>query len=432
TGVKVPGADGDAGRFLQRYEFLTSKDMRDKWIGWRNARILDYHLRIRDRIRGDARPELFFGICGDFRCDPCYDQPASITRRALECGVDLAKLKSVDGLAMIANGRYGFRNLGVDDQKIYDDFLDPENVGAGMGVVRAFAAYMVYHELATFWPAEKLGIVVGKDPIPYYCSAAIASGRDSLEKFAVVLAEQDSAFLRDGGNTDIYGDPEIWNPWFAEFRALPAVPFDAVPSARDPVAVWQKRVQGSGSRAQGADAKPEPRNPNTDAFFFYAVNREQFPVRIEIKLAGATQVVRLGTGEKLALKDGVLALDLAPYELRSFRTEAGASIASTSTIVPPERVSYVKNRIAFAQHLAAALAGARQGDASAADRDGFAPPGTPSPRDGCGGPGLRFRWLPLCACTRTSHGCRKVRSSPSSPACCRNAPARDIGYPSAR
>ncbi len=367
SGTKVPGADDDPGRFLKRYEFLVSKDMLDKWISWRNHRILDYHLRIRDRIRG-SRPDIFFGIFGDFRCDPCYDQPSSVSRRALECGVDLEKLKSVDGLAMIPGARYGFRNLGVQDQRIYDDFLDPENVGAGMGVNRSFAAYMYYQELATFWPAEKLGVAVGKEPVPYYCSAALASGRNSLEKFAVVLAEQDSSFLRDGGNTDIYGDPEIWNPWFAEFCALPALPFERVESARDPVAVWQKMLSGSSFQVPG---KTEARNIAPDAFYFYAVNREQYPVRIEITLAGTDEVFRLGTGEKIRLTGAVLPLDLEPYELRSFRTSASASVVTTKTIVPEDKISYVRNRIAFAQDVANMISGPRKDDFSAADRGAF-------------------------------------------------------------
>lgn len=357
TGIAVPGDDGDPERFLQRYGFLTGPAMRETWITWRCAGILDYHLRLRDRIRGTTRPDLWFGVAGDFRCDRCYQQPASIAIRARECGFDLAGMRKAGGLVVIANGRYGFRNLGVGAQRSYDDFLDPENVGIGMTGVRAFAAYMNYHELATFWPAGKLGVVLPKGKNPYYyCSAAIASGRNSLEKFAIVLAEQDSSFLRDGGNTDVYGDPEVWNPWFAEFRSLPALPFQAVEMARDPVAVWTRTL---------ADEVPGM----APGFYFYAVNREQYPLRCDLRLSGADSALRLGTGERIS--GTTLILDLAPYELRSFRAGPGATLDSVTITVPPAVVTTVRNRLAFAQGLETALAGSRRADVSEAVRTAF-------------------------------------------------------------
>ena len=55
-------------------------------------------------------------------------------------------------------------------------------------------------------PYDKLGV---KAKNYYYCSAVDAGGRNSLEKFAVVLADQDSSFLRDGGNSYVEGDPAV-------------------------------------------------------------------------------------------------------------------------------------------------------------------------------------------------------------------------------
>ncbi|XHR27135.1 MAG: hypothetical protein ACFUZC_14400 [Chthoniobacteraceae bacterium] len=342
TGLKVPGQEGSPQRFIQRYEFLTSSAVKDQWVKWRCDGILDYHKRLRDRIRGN-RHDLFFGVVGDFRCDPVFDLPGSVAERALGCGVDIERLKTEDGLAVIPYARYGFRSNGVKEQGIYDDFLDPENVDAGIGAIRGFSAYMNYQELASNWPAEKLGVNIAPRKGPYYCSAALASGRNSLEKFAVVLAEQDTAFLRDGGNTDIYGDPEIWNPWFAEYRALPALPFRAFDAALDPVAVWSREIR----KTDGFDP----------GLYFYAVNREQYPVRIDLTLQGGGKITRLGTGEAVAPRAGVLSLELQPYELRSFRTGLGAKIIEAHTTVPPEKIAAVRKRLAFAQDIAGSIAG---------------------------------------------------------------------------
>lgn len=336
TGLKVPGKDGDPQRFIQRFEFLTSKENRDKWLSWRSRRIFDYHKKLRDRIRGD-REDLYFGLAGDFRCDICYQIPDTLAERALDCGVDLERLHGEEGMAFIPYARYGRRNIGLKAQQDYDDFLDPQNVEAGMGVMRGFSAYMVYNELAQSWPAEKFGIAVPPRQAPYYCSAAVAAGRNSLEKFAVVLASQDSALLRDGGNTDICGDPALWNPWFAEYRALPALPFERLESARDPVAVWRREVAGVKGFEPG--------------LYFYAVNREQYPVHIDIALEGSAEVTALGNGKPMLTPDGKLALDLQPYELRAFRAKPGARIVEATTIMPPERVESAKSQLAFGQDI---------------------------------------------------------------------------------
>jgi len=333
SGVKVPGAPGDPQRFIQRFDFLTSKAMKDQWVAWRCGRILDYHRQLRDRIRRDRR-DLFFGIAGDFTCDPAYQEPDNLASRALECGVAAAKLKTEDGLALIPCGRYGSRNLGLIAQKAYDDFVDPVHVGAGMGVVRAFANYFTYQEFGRNNPWRSLGMT--EDDKAYYCAACPASGRNCLEKYAVVLARQDTAFTRDGGDNDPFGDPAALAPWFAEFEALPALPFDPVAQAQDPVAVWSKNLAEAYK-----DFQP--------GFYFYAVNREQYPVRTTLVLKDAGKLLSLGAGEKVEAKDGVLALDLQPYELRAFRADEGAEIVTATTAVPAAAVEAAKRRLAFAQ-----------------------------------------------------------------------------------
>jgi hypothetical protein len=351
TGLKVPGRDGDPNRFAQRFDFLNSPAVKDRWVKWRCDGILDYHKRLRDRIQGD-RHELFFAVAGDFRCDKSYENPYSFDERALDCGIDLERYKKEDGLAIFPRAQYGFRSIRISDQTLYDGFLDPETVDAGMGTVRGFCASMLYQELGRIWPAEKLGVNVPPRKVPlYYCSAAIAAGRNSLEKFAVVLAEQDSSYLWDGGNSDIAGDPEIWNPWFAEYKALPALRFTALDSARDPVAVWFRPVDGADGFEPG--------------FYFYAVNREQYPVRIDIALKAPANLVRLGNGEKLSVQNGILSLELQPYELRAYRAPSGERIVSATTVIPEDKLQAVRNRLAFAQDIAADLA--KPPDRSAVD-----------------------------------------------------------------
>lgn len=329
-------AIGDPQRFIQRYAFLSSPEHRQQWINWRNARILDYHTRIRDRIRGE-RKDLLFAIAGGFKADPLYRQADTMQEAAIGAGVDIDQRRAIDGLPIIPIGSYGTRYTTAVEQARYGQFFDEENVHAGMGSPRMFSAYMVYQELARYWPAAALGVKVSAgQKVPYYCSAVLAAGRHSLEKFAVVLAEQDTAILRDGGNTDIFGDPETYNPWLNEFKAIPAVPFEPFDEANDPVAVWHRQI-GGGATGGG--------------YYFYAVNREPYPVTIRLALKGATSITRLGTAEHIDLHDGALTLALQPYELRSFFAPTGATLVGATTTVPEDRIQFVRDRIAFAQDL---------------------------------------------------------------------------------
>ncbi|MFZ2657791.1 MAG: hypothetical protein WAX69_22850 [Victivallales bacterium] len=364
TGVKVPVSNDDPDRFVKRFDFLVSKDVKGKWMKWRSDKTMDYHLRIRDRIQ-DGRKDVNFIIAGDGDCDPCFKIPDGKKSRFYEMGIDLDRLKKTDGIAVMAVSRYGSRNTTSSEQAIYDGFFDPDNVASGFGKVRSFAAYMTYHELATYWPCDKLGVKgVKKGDMPYYCSAVLAAGRNSLEKFAVVLAEQDSAILRDGGNSDMFGDPGLWNEWFSEFESIPAVPFESVESARDPVAVWH-----SGKSDQlpvdGGQQNTNNQSLITNNYFFYAVNRERFPVEVKITLTGADSVTSTVNGKKTSLEKGCLNLTLQPYALRSFKTGKDAKIAEAKATVPEENMKALHERLAFSQQIAESITcGIRRNDVS--------------------------------------------------------------------
>jgi hypothetical protein len=359
TGIQVPGAADDPERFNVRYKFLTTPGMREKWEAWRCARVMDYHQRLRDRLRGKDRPDLFFGVVGDGNCDTSYLVPDNLAERWRGIGIDLKALAGMPGVAVMPVGRYGFRNTSVGDQATYDEFFNPDNVAVGFGHLRGFAAYMLYHEWYGGGPLPKLGVIL-KSKTYCYCTQVDGAGRHTLEKYAAVLAEQDSAFLRDGGNSYIFGDPEIWRPWFAEYQALPAKPFTRLEAARDPVAVWylkpgdQSSVisnQLNSSQGSSETTLTDHRSPITDHFLFYAVNRERLPVTITLTLADAGEVRSLTSGAVQRMEQGALRLELAPYELRAFRCAAGAQIATAKTDVPAELTEFVKRRLAFAQEL---------------------------------------------------------------------------------
>ena len=312
TGVKVP-----AGTATDHFHFLTSPGVRDRWIRWRCNRIGDYHRRILEALRGGTRKDLFFGMAGQFDQENLYAREETLVERALGCGVDAEKYRGSDGFSIIPISRYGSRTPSAGDRRIYDEFFRTDSTEGGMCTPRAFASYMTYMELGTGWPAAQLGFDLkekGGKP-PYHCSGVIAAGRAGLEKFAVVLAEQDTAYFREGGNSDCLGSPDVFGPWFAEFERIPAVKFDRVEGLNDPVAVWQRTVDGR--------------------LWYYAVNKESFASEATVRFSD-------GTSRSFVLE---------PWGLKAFDEEAGRTVASASSTYPePERLK-VRKLLAYAQSL---------------------------------------------------------------------------------
>tara|TARA_Y100001933_G_scaffold265281_1_gene339825 strand:- start:121887 stop:126065 length:4179 start_codon:yes stop_codon:yes gene_type:complete len=340
TGIKVPAEIKDPDRFARRFEFLTASGMRARWINWRCDRLLTYHKRFRDALAGD-RDDIVFGFSGDFRTDSIYDLPKDIKTRALEAGVDLDARKNEPGLVVMPGGRYGSRSIAMRYHKAYDGFISRENVEAGKGAIRGFASYMNYLEQSTEWPARLLGVKMkDKEKPPYFCSAALAAGRHSLEKYAVVLAEQDTTFFRDGGNTDMFGSPQYYKPWFDTYRTIPAIAFEQVDTSLDQIAIWHGTVD-----------KQKATDTLKAGLYFYAVNRSADEVSVVLDIESQNALINLGSQQAVKIDKNKLVLKLQPYGLQSFYASSDTEIVAVTEHVPDENVTYARERLAFAQKL---------------------------------------------------------------------------------
>lgn len=315
TGIAVPKGDAAA-----RFRFLASPEaapsVREAWVRWRCDRISAYHARILDALRGGGkRPDVFFGFVGGFDQENLYRREATFAERALGSGVDTSRAK--DGIAIVPNARYGTRTPNAESRAIYDGFFDAESIAAGMGSPRAFAAYMNYMELGRGWPAKGLGFDLSKlgGAPKYHCSGVIAAGRMGLERYAVVLAEQDTAYFREGGNADCFGDPGVFGPWFAEFERIPAVPFERVAGVGDPVAVWHRETGGK--------------------YWWYAVNRERFATTATVRRAD-------GTSETVALD---------AFGLKAFCEDVvpARRLVGAESVYPEDERAKVRALLAYAQ-----------------------------------------------------------------------------------
>jgi hypothetical protein len=305
---------------FKRAKFIENEH-RDEWIQWRCKKITELHARISDRVR-QARPDL-----------TVYVDNFDI---GIEGGVDEKQLAALDGVVMI-NSRhtYGRRLPGDGDQAQRDHLTDPEvlhSMYSPTGAVAFMAGSGYFEATAQVVPPALLGYPASTKQWSWISGVCNPSGRFCLERYALYLAECDANFLGDGGNAYTVNQP-LLREFMAEYRNLPNRRFTPRADSRDPVAVWESK--------------------DNDAFYFYAVNREQFPIGVEIQL-NAASVVQLGNNKEYKIEHGVLKLELSSCQLLAFRAPANAAISWVTLSVPTEARDRAEKLVAWLDGVATA------------------------------------------------------------------------------
>ncbi|MBI3920731.1 MAG: hypothetical protein HY318_04870, partial [Armatimonadetes bacterium] len=230
----------------------------------------------------------------------------------------------------------------VADQAGHDALFDNDYKSLGMVGERGCGLYSTYFEVN-----ENLDWkVFGTDKPHTNFDACIPSARNELEIYAAQLADMDCATIINGGNGYIWGEPLYLREFLAEYKALPDLPFTPLPQGRDPVAVWYRQC--------------------ADGFYFYAVNRERYPVTATLTVKGAKSVVSAASGNAAPMAAGRFTLKFEPYQLRAFKAVpgSGGSVALTgcSVQVPGAEKTLVKEQLDFCQKLGEDLVARRAGE----------------------------------------------------------------------
>jgi hypothetical protein len=137
-----------------------------------------------------------------------------------------------------------------------------------------------------------------------------------MEPYAHAVAELDACRITRGGLFLDKAHTDALRSFARAYRALPRQKFATVGASTDPAAL---RTILHDSRR-----------------YFYAVNREYYPVDTELAFSRDPKTVRdLATGDVVSAARK-WRLTLGPYELRSFTIEAGIEITGFTVAVPAE------------------------------------------------------------------------------------------------
>lgn len=338
TGSSVPLGDADdPKRFAIRHAWLTGPG-RQAWVEWRCRKIANLIRRIRDRVRL-ARPDLKLyinafvdseGLAPDFSSAG----GPTMASRLREGGIDPTLLNAIDGVVLLnAANRYGRREADALRRGYRDTLIDPSalSVLRRKGEGGEFLTTQNYLEATdAIIPPDRLGFP-SNTKRTWAGIVANPSGRLALERYAIQLAETDAVTLGDGGNGYSFGPP-IVREFMANFRRLPARRFDDHPTAVDPVTVRGLADRGS--------------------YYFYAVNRERYPVSVDLRLAKSATVTRLADDKAVTMEGGRLRLNLRPYELIALKANAATRIEAVRIDLPEVEKRRIARQIAAVEKLA--------------------------------------------------------------------------------
>ncbi|MBN1863994.1 MAG: family 10 glycosylhydrolase [Victivallales bacterium] len=349
TGIKIPVDKDTPERFKRRYEYLMSENY-DEWVDWRCRKIADYHKRLAN-ILTDARPDIKFHL---FLCDANFGGDATSEDYETKGWAGVLKETGIDPSLYSASPSvriYGSRsypdggNRGDDkplkvaesrDQTNSTEQIKVSERSIGDGTVAAL--YFGTNHEGTYMTFEKLGYssneiaqAVSSDGKTIFPDATVnPAGIHYLERFANAMADGNIVWLSDGNHGYELGQPMYLRKFLPEYRALPDIGMKALGNT-DPVALWHGKENGK--------------------TYFYVVNRTYYPVEAEVSFAGAPQIKRITTDEKIITENNALKIKLDPYQMISYHDDSGVIPKSINVKVPEKEKDALKKLIENAENL---------------------------------------------------------------------------------
>jgi hypothetical protein len=368
TGIAVPVEGNVADRFSRRYEFLTYV-CRPAWVAWRCRKIRELFGRIRDTVVA-ARPDLRVtitiwdetvipGVLGRVGASHQLRARPSNVELYREAGLDVNLFRDEPGIEVdlaLGNSRdrggHGSNPTGGVNRPLAEatmyrdfDFLDRETLGAAAAQARPGA--FIFNCWVEAWgkhvwflpdpddpnvdglavmdgaPADGILRVNSEYPEDGFwwdsqlrITPGFPAGPHFMEPYAHAVAELDALRITRGGLFLDKAHGEEIRRFAQAYRSLPREKFATVGATTDPVAV--RTLAHDGRR------------------YFYLVNREYYPIEIELRFSRAAKEMRdLATGETIPASQ-TWRIALGPYELRSFAMTPHIEVTDFVATAPPD------------------------------------------------------------------------------------------------
>ena len=297
---QMPDFNG-ADRFMKRFEYLAKAENEATWLEWNIAKVAGHLKRMR-ALLDKHKPALKLVVSGGVKTHPSFAKIPGV---------------SVDPMRKPTHFRWSLQHaekITDIDEKLYDLNRPEDCLGAGTGVTQV-SAFHSYGETFT------------DSPHPGYASYfqnidLKPPGRHALKDPVFSIAKYDMLRWTFGGQPlAAMGREDEIREFARAYCALPALPFQDVPGATDPVTV------------RYLDTK--------NGCYVYCANLLHADCSVAID--GAELLEDLSDGAQI--QAGTVALE--PYQLRSFLvTKGGRAIASAKASVPEGVVTFYRDEVA--------------------------------------------------------------------------------------
>ncbi|OGV67320.1 MAG: hypothetical protein A3K19_01990 [Lentisphaerae bacterium RIFOXYB12_FULL_65_16] len=326
TGVRIPVDPKDRDRFTKSARWLLDNAKED-WIAWRCRKIHDYYKDLAAVLRA-KRPDLTLGVSMyvypvNYGQSPRPVDYLTSQRNALdwyrEQGIDSALYRNDPEFVFIRHTddrlrwTRGHRGDLMDVEDLRTASMAPEIV-APLRQLDAVALNMhdVYWECDVGHRQPLKGIkehgwrVSQLNPNTFQCLERYACGMDALDPRSIT---------KGGFVVGLIGMEPYLARYAQAFRALPAVKFEDIDAATDPVRARQKVVDGKN--------------------YFYLQNRLPVPVETTVALKGEGEVTDLVAGAPVTRAGDGFRVTLEPYQLYAYRgANAGPVVTGVEARLP--------------------------------------------------------------------------------------------------
>lgn len=337
SGITIPVYDiEDPQRFSKSYDWLMAHpEAKKAWVGWRCQVLARHYLDMADRIAA-VRPDLklklnvFVHYTNNTRIAEYMTEPSGEAMREMGIDPDLLEHPNIvlDYTIIPADLRWGRAIQQIDNFRIGRTVITAPEVVAS---IRDFPNLrMTLHD--RYWedpiggeePLEGLK-AIGVDEMVWRASTLNPSPAYALEPYVLSLQNLDvGSFMKGGYVIGTYAFEAELEAFSRAFQALPAVKFNDVATAVDPVRIRQKVVDGK--------------------LFFYALNTVPVPVDVTITFKESTAIAE-PAAEKKWPSTRTLTLSLEPYGLRTFTAPESQGISTADATVPAQWLKDLEKRM---------------------------------------------------------------------------------------
>lgn len=332
TGIHVPCDAKSKKRLQQRYEFLTSPKMKEKWIAWRCAKFAEVSEKLAKIIRkGNDRLRLQSWVACQQSMANSADDSYEPRQALREAGFDMDALAKIEGLDMVPIIRPDYEQINHKPERRESYTMYSQPFAEAFSKAPRKTLNMMLHNNLENYPSIKPKLpelfhptatwIASKKPFGFSSWANSYPNADaSLRPLTNMLANLDPDEICVGwwGNPDS-GVTDLYRAFNRAFRSIPKGNYANISGTDVPVTI---RVSGDN---------------------MYLVNKEIFPVTVTFKQDG--NLTDLVTKKNIESKDGQFKLEIPGQALQVYHCSSNIKLADIQEQVKPEALEYLNRAL---------------------------------------------------------------------------------------